>query len=356
MFISKETPSPIQPPGEPLFKNDSRVSPILEEGGFKDEYEEEIAPIALRREARTKKTRVKSFADHDDDDDDYSSGADAMIGGGTASRPTKRQRSNTVGAAVAATNSFAAAAPAAVEQQQSAQPHQQQLQAAYQEYSPKALASAASAVANAGNFDSPLAGKKCQHCGVTETPQWRRGPSGKRTLCNACGVKWSSGRLHIPAIHSSPLFFSVSETETNHSASDHGGAGSGDEDIEVGTTAWKLQLEVGRLKSKLRETEKSQKKLEKLLAEGKASDRELDRCFRKILSGAKRSHPVAFSSKHSRKIEDLFHKYQDEYDGDLADDEGTVSVRFGDSSERERMVERNIIAKFVQCVQRERGL
>ncbi|CAK9781232.1 hypothetical protein CC85DRAFT_331186 [Cutaneotrichosporon oleaginosum] len=28
----------------------------------------------------------------------------------------------------------------------------------------------------------------CRGCGVTETPEWRRGPLGPRTLCNACGL------------------------------------------------------------------------------------------------------------------------------------------------------------------------
>ena len=27
---------------------------------------------------------------------------------------------------------------------------------------------------------------KCLGCGATETPEWRRGPLGPRTLCNAC--------------------------------------------------------------------------------------------------------------------------------------------------------------------------
>uniref|UniRef100_A0A0D9XKC0 GATA-type domain-containing protein n=1 Tax=Leersia perrieri TaxID=77586 RepID=A0A0D9XKC0_9ORYZ len=36
---------------------------------------------------------------------------------------------------------------------------------------------------------------RCRHCGKTETPQWRRGPDGARTLCNACGVRYRSGRL-----------------------------------------------------------------------------------------------------------------------------------------------------------------
>lgn len=28
----------------------------------------------------------------------------------------------------------------------------------------------------------------CHHCGTSETPEWRRGPDGARTLCNACGL------------------------------------------------------------------------------------------------------------------------------------------------------------------------
>ncbi|VFQ80710.1 unnamed protein product [Cuscuta campestris] len=37
--------------------------------------------------------------------------------------------------------------------------------------------------------------KKCSHCDAEETPQWRRGPMGPNTLCNACGVRYKSGRL-----------------------------------------------------------------------------------------------------------------------------------------------------------------
>ena len=29
---------------------------------------------------------------------------------------------------------------------------------------------------------------KCHRCGTSETPEWRRGPNGVRTLCNACGL------------------------------------------------------------------------------------------------------------------------------------------------------------------------
>ncbi|KAI3822448.1 hypothetical protein L1987_10038 [Smallanthus sonchifolius] len=38
-------------------------------------------------------------------------------------------------------------------------------------------------------------GRKCLHCATNKTPQWRTGPMGPRTLCNACGVRYKSGRL-----------------------------------------------------------------------------------------------------------------------------------------------------------------
>ncbi|MCL7028505.1 hypothetical protein MKW94_016438 [Papaver nudicaule] len=38
-------------------------------------------------------------------------------------------------------------------------------------------------------------GRKCLHCQTDKTPQWRTGPMGPKTLCNACGVRYKSGRL-----------------------------------------------------------------------------------------------------------------------------------------------------------------
>jgi len=32
--------------------------------------------------------------------------------------------------------------------------------------------------------------RKCLNCGTVKTPEWRRGPEGPRTLCNACGLKF----------------------------------------------------------------------------------------------------------------------------------------------------------------------
>ncbi|KAI8097772.1 uncharacterized protein BX664DRAFT_327225 [Halteromyces radiatus] len=34
-------------------------------------------------------------------------------------------------------------------------------------------------------------GQQCHSCLTSETPEWRRGPDGARTLCNACGLHYS---------------------------------------------------------------------------------------------------------------------------------------------------------------------
>ncbi|AEE28228.1 GATA transcription factor 11 [Arabidopsis thaliana] len=68
-----------------------------------------------------------------------------------------------------------------------------------------------SSTLEASNSDGIV--RKCTHCETTKTPQWREGPSGPKTLCNACGVRFRSGRLvpeyrpassptFIPAVHS----------------------------------------------------------------------------------------------------------------------------------------------------------
>jgi ribosomal protein L37E len=31
----------------------------------------------------------------------------------------------------------------------------------------------------------------CAECGVVESPEWRKGPKGPKTLCNACGLRWA---------------------------------------------------------------------------------------------------------------------------------------------------------------------
>ncbi|CAH8360705.1 unnamed protein product [Eruca vesicaria subsp. sativa] len=59
-----------------------------------------------------------------------------------------------------------------------------------------------------GDTDGDAGGeRRCMHCATDKTPQWRTGPMGPKTLCNACGVRYKSGRLvpeYRPA--SSPTF------------------------------------------------------------------------------------------------------------------------------------------------------
>lgn len=68
--------------------------------------------------------------------------------------------------------------------------------------------------ADTNNNKAPSQGvRKCMHCEIAKTPQWRAGPMGPKTLCNACGVRYKSGRLFpeyrpaasptfCPAVHS----------------------------------------------------------------------------------------------------------------------------------------------------------
>ncbi|KAL2185946.1 hypothetical protein L209DRAFT_352351 [Thermothelomyces heterothallicus CBS 203.75] len=44
--------------------------------------------------------------------------------------------------------------------------------------------------AGAGGSGGVVA-KDCANCHRTDTPEWRRGPSGNRDLCNSCGLRWA---------------------------------------------------------------------------------------------------------------------------------------------------------------------
>ncbi|KAG8725428.1 blue light receptor [Ceratobasidium sp. 423] len=37
----------------------------------------------------------------------------------------------------------------------------------------------------------PSSPRVCTTCARTDSPEWRRGPHGPKTLCNACGLKWA---------------------------------------------------------------------------------------------------------------------------------------------------------------------
>jgi hypothetical protein len=62
--------------------------------------------------------------------------------------------------------------------------------------------------------------RRCTHCATVKTPQWRVGPEGPYTLCNACGVVFrKKGRLlpeYRPA--SSPTFSPLLHSNTDRRA------------------------------------------------------------------------------------------------------------------------------------------
>lgn len=53
------------------------------------------------------------------------------------------------------------------------------------------------------SISPPISNRRCAYCGTKTTPMWRRGPDGAGTLCNACGVKWKSGKIFVPPSSSS---------------------------------------------------------------------------------------------------------------------------------------------------------
>ncbi|KAH6570285.1 hypothetical protein BASA50_004449 [Batrachochytrium salamandrivorans] len=221
-----------------------------------------------------------------------------------------------------------------------------------------------------------------QICGVTDTPQWRRGSSGKRTLYNACDAKWSSDRL---ASHSaSPTGNQQMSISSDSDSVDSSSLSSplGELDLEVGSTAWSLSLEVQGLKMKLRDMERGQQRLRKLLLEAKIDDRDIDRGYRKVIHAAKRSRSDddgdIYGWEGDFSHDDRVPQQLEENDsGDACGDSyprgfsemesqnrcsrsavltaSKVSRRFNNESERDRQHEQLAIGRFVRAVKRSKS-
>lgn len=41
------------------------------------------------------------------------------------------------------------------------------------------------------NIERAAPPRRCHSCNRAESPEWRRGPDGARTLCNACGFRYA---------------------------------------------------------------------------------------------------------------------------------------------------------------------
>lgn len=77
--------------------------------------------------------------------------------------------------------------------------------------------------------------RECSHCGVEKTPQWRAGPAGAKTLCNACGVRFKSGRLlpeYRPAC--SPTFVSSVHSNSHRKVLEMRRVKDQDEQLQLG--------------------------------------------------------------------------------------------------------------------------
>jgi hypothetical protein len=85
----------------------------------------------------------------------------------------------------------------------------------------------------------PTSDRKCSNCGITETPEWRRGPDGQRSLCNACGLHFAKV-IRKSSLHTGILTAPSSATTAASSASISTiiGTPSGGESDPLSILAW----------------------------------------------------------------------------------------------------------------------
>ncbi|KAK9783534.1 putative White collar 1 protein [Seiridium cardinale] len=86
--------------------------------------------------------------------------------------------------------------------------------------------------------------RDCANCHTRNTPEWRRGPSGQRDLCNSCGLRWakqtgkvsprnssrggndSASKKSASPVHASPLTREVSAGDVSEHPSETDSAGT----------------------------------------------------------------------------------------------------------------------------------
>ncbi|GAA5926869.1 hypothetical protein JCM3775_007064 [Rhodotorula graminis] len=67
-------------------------------------------------------------------------------------------------------------------------------------------------LADLGPHVVPAMPDMCAVCGATDTPEWRRGPAGLRSLCNGCGIAYAK-RLKDQEARGAPRLSTVEEIE-----------------------------------------------------------------------------------------------------------------------------------------------
>jgi hypothetical protein len=53
----------------------------------------------------------------------------------------------------------------------------------------------------------------CTDCGTLDSPEWRKGPKGPKTLCNACGLRWAKFVCPFLIIHFRDMLMPISRKE-----------------------------------------------------------------------------------------------------------------------------------------------
>ncbi|KAF9482824.1 GATA-domain-containing protein [Pholiota conissans] len=53
----------------------------------------------------------------------------------------------------------------------------------------------------------------CKICGRTDSPEWRKGPDGPKTLCNACGLRWAKQMRKADDTSSECLSLAIAATD-----------------------------------------------------------------------------------------------------------------------------------------------
>ncbi|KAL2507587.1 GATA transcription factor 15 [Forsythia ovata] len=59
--------------------------------------------------------------------------------------------------------------------------------------------------------------KSCSSCHTTRTPLWRGGPSGPKSLCNACGIKYNKKRRQLLGLETARTGKKKKRNSTNKS-------------------------------------------------------------------------------------------------------------------------------------------
>ncbi|CEQ39158.1 SPOSA6832_00655 [Sporobolomyces salmonicolor] len=61
--------------------------------------------------------------------------------------------------------------------------------------------------------------RSCANCGRTNSAEWRSGPTGPKTLCNACGLRWSKARSQAAAAEAKKKAEAVAAASASASSS-----------------------------------------------------------------------------------------------------------------------------------------